>query len=215
MVGPVVGPPLGGFITTYFDWRWIFFINIPIGILGIVLSTLLHSEHQGTRERRPSTSSASCCSGFGFALLMLGLATGGRHLIPIEASIGCVVARRGLPRRLSPARAPHAPSGAAPRASLKSRPSGSASLGGFLFRIGVGAIPFLLPLMLQLGFGLNPLHSGSLTFMAAAGAMFTKTLAKRVLQIFGFRRLLTVNAFVGVGLPGASTACSRPRRPIG
>jgi hypothetical protein len=69
--------------------------------------------------------------------------------------------------------------------------------GGFLFRTGIGAIPFLLPLMLQIGFGLNPLQSGSLTFIAAIGAIFTKTIAKRVLERIGFRRLLTWNAFIG------------------
>ena len=86
-------------------------------------------------------------------------------------------------------------------------------LGGFLFRIGVGAIPFLLPLMLQLGFGLNPLQSGSLTFMAAAGALFTKTIAKRILQLFGFRRLLTVNAFVGSAFIAANGLFS-PATPL-
>ena len=70
-------------------------------------------------------------------------------------------------------------------------------LGGSLFRIGIGAIPFLLPLMLQVGFGLSPLESGSLTFIAAIGAMFTKTMAKRILEMVGFRRLLTVNAVIG------------------
>ena len=53
LVGPIIGPPLGGFITTYFHWRWIFFINIPIGILGIVLAMHLRSEHQGRRHAAP------------------------------------------------------------------------------------------------------------------------------------------------------------------
>jgi fucose permease len=70
-------------------------------------------------------------------------------------------------------------------------------LGGFLFRVGIGAIPFLLPLMLQVGFGLSPVASGSLTFIAAVGALFMKTMAKRILARFGFRRVLTINAFIG------------------
>jgi predicted MFS family arabinose efflux permease len=69
-------------------------------------------------------------------------------------------------------------------------------LGGSLFRVGVGAIPFLLPLMLQVGFGLNPLQSGILTFSAAVGALFMKTLAATVLRAFGFRRVLVINAFI-------------------
>jgi Na+/melibiose symporter-like transporter len=84
-------------------------------------------------------------------------------------------------------------------------------LGGSLFRIGIGATPFLLPLMLQLGFGLNPLQSGLLTFASAAGAMFMKTIAARILKRFGFRRVLLLNAIVcsvllgGYGLFRATT----------
>jgi predicted MFS family arabinose efflux permease len=77
-------------------------------------------------------------------------------------------------------------------------------LGGSLFRIGVGSIPFLLPLMLQIGFGLDPLASGSLTFIAAVGALFMKTMAKRILEHTGFRRLLTVNAFIGAAFIAAN-----------
>ena len=77
-------------------------------------------------------------------------------------------------------------------------------LGGSLFRIGVGAIPFLLPLMLQLGFGLNPFQSGLLTFVSAAGALFMKTLAARILRTFGFRAVLTVNAFIAAAFIGAN-----------
>jgi MFS family permease len=71
-------------------------------------------------------------------------------------------------------------------------------LGGFLFRIGVGAMPFLLPLMFQLGFGMNPLESGLLTFGSAAGALVMKTTAKPILRRFGFRTVLVVNAFTSV-----------------
>jgi MFS family permease len=88
MVGPVVGPPLGGFITTYFDWRWIFFINIPIGLLGIALSTL-YFENIREPDRPPLDFTGFLLSGVGLAALMLGLATGGRHLLPIEASVAC------------------------------------------------------------------------------------------------------------------------------
>jgi Na+/melibiose symporter-like transporter len=76
-------------------------------------------------------------------------------------------------------------------------------LGGSMFRIGVGATPFLLPLMLQLGFGLNPLQSGLLTFASAAGAMFMKTIAARVLKRFGFRRVLVVDALVCSAMLGS------------
>ncbi|HKH35385.1 MAG TPA: DHA2 family efflux MFS transporter permease subunit [Beijerinckiaceae bacterium] len=202
MVGPVVGPPLGGFITTYFDWRWIFFINIPIGLLGIGLSTL-YFENVREPDRPPLDFAGFLLSGFGLAALMLGLATGGRHLLPIEVSIGCVVlgAIAVIAYVRHAGRTPHP----LVRLELLRIATFRASVvGGSLFRIGVGAIPFLLPLMLQLGFGLNPLESGLLTFVSAAGALFMKTLAARILRIFGFRAVLTVNAFIAAAFIGAS-----------
>lgn len=197
MVGPVVGPPLGGFITTYFDWRWIFFINIPIGLLGVVLATLF-IENVRESDPPPLDLTGFVLLGAGLASLMLGLATGGRHLLPVELSIAatavgalCIFTYLRRARRV-----PHP----VLQLDLLRIPTFRASLvGGFLFRIGVGAIPFLLPLMLQIGFGLDPLHSGLLTFAAAAGALFMKTLAARILRVFGFRAVLTVNAFVASG----------------
>jgi predicted MFS family arabinose efflux permease len=134
---------------------------------------------------------------------MLGFATGGRYLIPLEVSAACVLVGAGC----AVAYLLHARRVEAPllRLELLKIPTFRASvLGGSLFRVGVGAIPFLLPLLLQLGFGLNPLESGMLTFVAAIGAIFTKVIAKRVLERVGFRRLLTVNAFVGAAFIAAN-----------
>ena len=69
-------------------------------------------------------------------------------------------------------------------------------IGGFLFRLGIGALPFLLPLLMQVGFGLSPFQSGLVTFASAVGAMGMKTLAARIIRAFGFRNLMTVNAVV-------------------
>jgi EmrB/QacA subfamily drug resistance transporter len=201
LVGPVLGPPLGGFITTYADWRWIFVINIPIGLVGIVL-TGRYIENLREPERPPLDVTGFVLSGLGLALLMLGLSTGGRHLIPVSASAGACIA--GL--ALCLAYLWHAKRTPAPLIdlSLLRVPSFRNGLaGGILFRVGVGAIPFLLPLMLQLGFGLSPLHSGLLTFASAAGALFMKTLAARILRAFGFRAVLTWNALVASGFIAA------------
>lgn len=202
MIGPVFGPPLGGFITTYFDWRWIFFINIPIGILGIVLATVFF-ENVREPERPPLDVLGFVLSGFGLAALMLGLATGGRHLMPIEVSVGCTVL--GMVALIGYVR--HARRTAHPviKIDLLHVPTFRAAVvGGFLFRVGVGAIPFLLPLMLQIGFGLNPLQSGLLTFASAVGALFMKTLAARILRLFGFRAVLTINAFIAAAFMAAT-----------
>jgi EmrB/QacA subfamily drug resistance transporter len=195
LIGPIAGPPLGGFITTYFDWRWIFFINIPIGILGIVLATIFVPEIR-EEDTPPFDFLGFVLAGAGFALLMLGFASGGRHLIPPTVSVGCAaVGTISLLLFVRHARrTPHP----VLQLGLFKLPTFRASVtGGSLFRIGVGAIPFLLPLMFQLGFGLSPLASGSLTFIAAVGALFMKTMAKRILEQVGFRRLLTVNALIG------------------
>jgi len=195
LVGPVVGPPLGGFITTYFHWRWIFFINIPIGILGIVLATM-YVPNIREDDTPPLDVAGFLLSGFGLALLMLGLASGGRHLIPGSVSLACVVigAISVAAYVWHAKRTPHP----VLKLDLLKVPTFAISVvGGSLFRVGVGSIPFLLPLMLQIGFGLSPVASGSLTFVAAVGALFMKTMARRILERFGFRRVLIVNAFIG------------------
>jgi EmrB/QacA subfamily drug resistance transporter len=202
MLGPVFGPPLGGFITTHFDWRWIFFINLPIGLLGIVLSTLF-IENVREPDPPPLDVLGFVLSGLGLALLMLGLATGGRHLLPPALSWGAGLA--GL--AMLAGYLVHFRRAAHPLVNLRllAVPTFRASvLGGSLFRVGVGATPFLLPLMLQLGFGLDPLESGLLTFASAAGALVMKALAARILRAFGFRAVLVVNAGIAAAFLAAS-----------
>ncbi|GJE10491.1 MULTISPECIES: MFS transporter [Methylobacterium] len=194
LVGPVLGPPVGGLITTWFDWRWIFFINLPIGCAGIVLASL-YFEDVREPERPPLDLAGFVILGTGLAALMLGLASLGRHLLPAAVSWGCL----GAGAVLLPLYWAHARRAAQPivRLDLMQRPTFRvAVIGGSLFRIGTGAIPFLLPLMLQVGFGLDALHSGLITFAAAAGAMFVKTLAPRILRRTGFRTLMVWNALV-------------------
>jgi len=194
LVGPVLGPPVGGLITTWFDWRWIFFINLPIGCAGIVLASL-YFEDVREPERPPLDILGFVLLGTGLAALMLGLASLGRHLLPGSVSWGCLSAGAVL----LPLYWAHARRVAHPivRLDLMERPTFRvAVIGGSLFRIGTGAIPFLLPLMLQVGFGLDALHSGLITFAAAAGAMFVKTLAPKILRRTGFRTLMVWNALV-------------------
>jgi EmrB/QacA subfamily drug resistance transporter len=197
MLGPVLGPPLGGFITTYFHWRWIFFINIPISILGIYLATRFIENMRGEKSQ-PLDWVGFALSALGCSLLMLGLATAGRHLVSTETSVTCMVIGalslaayvwhfRRTPYPLIDLRLLRVPT------------MGISVIGGSLFRIGVGALPFLLPLLMQLGFGLTAFHSGLLTCVSAIGVIFIKTIMVRVLKRFGFRRVLVYNAFFGAG----------------
>ena len=197
LIGPVMGPPLGGLITTYLDWRWIFFINIPIGLAGIVLSSI-YFENIREPERPALDVVGFLLSGAGLATLMLGLASLGRHLLPDLVSWGCL----GGGAILLALYFAHSRRVAHPviRLDLLRYPTFRAAVtGGSLFRIGTGAIPFLLPLMLQIGFGLDPLQSGLLTFAAAAGALLIKIIGPRILRAYGFRRIMLFNAVVASG----------------
>ncbi|MDR3411743.1 MAG: DHA2 family efflux MFS transporter permease subunit [Formivibrio sp.] len=207
LIGPVIGPPLGGFITTFFHWRWIFFINIPISIVGIVMAGR-HIENLREASSPPLDVSGFILSALSLSLLMMGLATLGRHLIAANISLFCIVTGAVLLAAyiVQARRNPH------PLLNLElfRIPSFHAGVtGGFFFRIGIGAIPFLLPLMLQLGFGLNSFESGLLTCASAAGALFMKTIAAAILRRFGFRKVLLANAILvstSLGIIGLFTA---------
>jgi EmrB/QacA subfamily drug resistance transporter len=190
LIGPMLGPPLGGLIVTYTDWRWIFFVNIPIGILGIVLATLFIPEIK--EETPPLDWVGFLLAASGLGGLILGTAMLGRRIAPPEVAVGCVVlglAAIGVYAR-------HALRVTRPLLDLRLlrlRTFETGIAGGLFFRFGVGASAFLLPLMLQLAFGLDALQSGMLTFAGAMGAFAVKPLARSILHRFGFRKLLLVN----------------------
>ncbi|MGE0211028.1 MAG: DHA2 family efflux MFS transporter permease subunit [Parvibaculaceae bacterium] len=192
LIGPIIGPPLGGFIATYFHWRWIFWINVPVGILGIVLATLYMPDIRGERLSRLDVK-GFFLSGLGLAAMMFGLTTLGRSLLP-EWVAPVLMLAGGVLLVLYWF---HQKRTADPMLDLKLfriQTFRSGVLGGSLFRIGLGATPFLLPLMLQVGFGLDAFRSGLLTFAAALGAMAMKFTASRILRRYGFRAVLVVNA---------------------
>lgn len=196
MFGPVLGPPLGGFITTYFHWRWIFFINIPISILGLYLATRF-IENKKEAQVAPLDWPGFVLSALGCSLLMMGLATAGRHLVSGDISLACVVLGvLSLATYVWHARRTAYPLIDLQLLKITTLQAGVG--GGSLFRLGIGAIPFLLPLMLQLGFGFSAFHSGLLTCASAAGAMFMKTIAARFLKRYGFRRVMIINGTCGV-----------------
>jgi len=194
LVGPVMGPPLGGFIVTYSSWRWIFYINLPIGVLGITLATLF-IENVKENAGWPLDIRGFVLAGAGLAGLMFGFESVGRGVLP-EPVVAVLLVGGALSLTLYVL---HTRVHAYPIIDLKLLriPTfASAITGGSLFRIGIGALPFLLPLMLQLGFGLTPFASGLLTFTSAAGAMTMKMTAAPIIRTFGFRRVLLGNAVI-------------------
>ena len=194
LIGPLVGPPVGGFITTYATWHWIFLINVPIGVLGVWLSGryLPHIEPAATAP----------LDTVGFVLLALAAAgiVFGLSVISLPALppfVGIVTAAFGLvfsaiyllhaKRHPKPVLNPRVFRNATLRAAV---------FGGAVFRIGSGAVPFLLPLMFQLGFGLTPFQSGLLTFASAIGALAMKFVAPSTLRFGGFRTVLIAAALL-------------------
>jgi EmrB/QacA subfamily drug resistance transporter len=194
LVGPLIGPPVGGFITTYFHWRWIFLINVPVGILGLILATALMPEFRA--ERVPRLDAVGfVLSGSGLSALVFGLTVLGREMLPDEVAIALVLGGAALLVLY----VLHARRTEEPILDLKLLriPTFRAGvIGGSLFRIGVGATPFLLPLLLQIGFGLSPFQAGMLTCASVAGALTMKFTAQRVLRHFGFRTVLIVNGLI-------------------
>ncbi len=211
LVGPVIGPPVGGFIVTYFSWRWIFDINLPIGVLGFVLASLFI---QDVREESPGRFDffGLILSGLALAGFMGVLEVAGRHLVPPAAEWGLAAccAAAGLGYWL------HARAQTRPLLdfSLLRLPTFAVSVcAGSLFRVGIGATPFLLPLMIQLGFQRSAAQSGLITFATALGAIGVKPATTWVLRRFGFRSTLVVNGLICSALL-ACCAAFRPGWPL-
>lgn len=192
LIGPVMGPPLGGFITTYFDWRWIFWINIPIAVLGLILITIYIPDIRIEGVDRFDTH-GFLLLGPGLAAALTGVTLLSVDLTPLPVSWGLTIAGAILLALY----VRHARLREAPIIDLRLMrlPTFRASvIGGTMFRVGSGSLPFLLPLMFQLGFGLTAFQSGMMTFASGAGALTMKFIAPPILQRFGFRKVLMMNA---------------------
>jgi len=197
MIGPVIGPPLGGFIVTYYSWRWIFFINVPVCIIGLILVTLF-VPHIAEEEVPPFDLPGFVLTGVGLAGLVFGLETVGRGVVPVPIVVATLSAGCGAMVLYWF----HARRTQFPIVEMRLFDISTfsvATLGGGLYRMGVGAMPFVLALMLQVGFGMTPFASGMLTFMSAAGSIFMRLTVHRIVRVFGFRRTLMINGVISAG----------------
>ena len=195
LLGPISGPPLGGLIVTYASWRWIFFVNVPIGLLGIFLASRFIADVK-EQNTGPLDVWGFILSGVGLAGLVYGFEMVGRGAVGPEIVAALLIGGTTFMTLYGF----HARRTAHPIIDLalfKIPTFAIAILGGSLFRVGIGAVPFLLPLMLQIGFGLSPLTSGLLTFASAAGALTMKAAAGPIIRAIGFRRILVANAVIG------------------
>jgi EmrB/QacA subfamily drug resistance transporter len=210
IIGPTLGPLAGGAITTYTSWRWIFFVNIPFGLLGILLAWRFVSDADTTRPEPFDWPGFGICA-LGMALLQIAIETLGRHVVPLPVTmllftlaVVVLAAYRSYARRK--------PNAALDLAQFRVRTFRIGVAAGGLSRIGIASVPFMLPLLLQIGFGLNPLQSGAITFISSLGTIVIRPVSAFLLRTFGFRRLLLVNTFIAAaGIAGFATF--RPDTP--
>ncbi len=195
LTGPILGPPVGGFLTTYASWPWIFWINLPVGLVGIALATRYVPNLRGEGKVRFDTAGFAMV-GLGLATFMTGSTTLGLNLLPLATDAVFIVSGAALlvAYWLHARRSNHP----ILDLSLFRIPTFWHSvIGASMFRLGIGATPFLLPLLLQLGFGMTPFQSGSITFATAVGAVVMKFTAPQIIRRFGFRNVLLINTVFG------------------
>src|SRR6516162_1804843 len=179
LIGPICGPPLGGFITTYASWHWIFIINVPIGLVGIVMVTRFIPDVRAD-EPDPFDYVGFVLSGLAIGGLAFGLSAVGLDFLP-RGLVGAMIGIGGVAAAAYVVHARRAPAPILDLRLFKYATFRASVFGGFVFRLGIGALPFLLPLLLQLGFNLTPFQSGLITFTAAVGAMFMKAAVATIL----------------------------------
>ena len=210
LIGPMLGPVVGGAIVAYFHWSVIFFVNIPIGLLGLYMVYRHLPDYRESRHR-PLDIVGLILFGSGIALLSYVLEVFGEHnlsgreilgLLAISAALlgGYVLHGAGMSQPLL-------------RLGLfRIRTFRAAVAGGFVTRLGIGGIPFLFPLLYQVGLGYTPVQSGLLFMPQALAAMSLKMTMPRIIERFGYRRVLLANtlaigvmtavfATIGVGTP--------------
>jgi len=204
LIGPMLGPALGGFITTYASWHWIFLINIPIGLIGIALVSRFF-ENLRAEISEPFDLLGLVLIGFGVGGLAFGMTVTGIKLVPASVVIALVAGGTAATfAYVLRARGMTAP--VIDLTLFRFATFRAGVVGGFIFRIGAGALPFLLPLLMQLGFGMTPFQSGLVTLSSAVGAMMMKSVVPRILRRVGFRNVLTWNALVAAVMLAACAA---------
>jgi EmrB/QacA subfamily drug resistance transporter len=210
LLGPVVGPVIGGAIVTFADWRWIFFMNLPIALVGLIL-VYRHVPEVREQDPPPVDIPGIILTGLGLAALIFGFENIGRDVLSpwgIGGLFGLGVASLGVYGW----HAGHTPHAVVQLDIFRKQTFRASVIGGAFLRIAMGANPFLLAMLLQVAFGMTAFAAGLMTFISAVGALVMKTTAPPILRRFGFRRVLLVNAVI-VGFSFVAYALFRPDWP--
>ncbi|HBT1507238.1 TPA: MFS transporter [Klebsiella pneumoniae] len=196
LVAPIIGPPLGGFITRYASWHWIFFINVPLGLAAIILSLRIIPDIRETERRSFDLSGFITTS-----VAMVSLVTAMERLGDRQPQIWPTLALAALGFGCLLYSIRHFRRAAAPMVRLDALqvPTFRVTMyGGSLFRPSISAVPFLLPLLFQVGFGMDPFHSGLLVLAVFVGNLTIKPATTPLIRWLGFRRLLLINGALNV-----------------
>jgi MFS family permease len=193
LIGPMLGPIVGGLIVAYLHWRIIFFVNIPIGLIGLCLVYLHLPDYREPSD--PLDTVGLILFGSGIALLSYVLEVFGEHTLSVTSVLGLLaisillLAGYGLHSKRTPF----------PLLSLnlfRIRTFRASVSGSFFTRLGIGGIPFILPLLYQVGLGFTPVQSGLLMMPQAIAAMSLKMTMPRILTRFGYRGVLISNTMI-------------------
>jgi len=210
LLGPVIGPPIGGLIITYGSWRWIFFLNLPIAAAGVYLVTRYIKDVR-EEDTAPLDWTGLVLTGLGMAAVVWGFDNLGRGPLPPWA-IAALMAGGAALLALYAWHATRVSNAILDLSLLKIDTFHAATVGGAFLRMGMGAMPFMLAMLLQVAFGLTALQAGLMTFASAAAAIVMKTCAPPILQRFGFKRTLVVNAAI-VSVSFMAYALFKPGTP--
>jgi MFS family permease len=194
LIGPVVGPILGGTIVTFFNWRWIFYINLPVAFVGVALVRAFVPDVK-EQEVSPLDWLGIVLTGLGLAALIFGFENLGRNLLP-PMEVAGLFAAAAVCLGLYYLHARNNPHAIIDLSIFRVQTFQTGVVGGGFFRVAMGATPFLLAMLLQVGFGMSALRAGLMTFVSAAGALVMKTTAPPILRRFGFKQVLVVNGLI-------------------
>lgn len=198
ILGPLVGPLLGGVLTTYLSWRWIFYVNLPLGLIGIFLVMRFGRDEPGDVTLKFDFP-GFLMVGSGIALLQVGIDNIARSAVSLPAIVAPLLVAMALLVRFS-RHARHVASPAIDLGLFRQRPFAIGILAGGICRIAMNGTPFLLPLMLQVGFGMSPVASGSLIMLGSAGGLLLRAVIAPLLRWFGFARLLIATSVLGAAV---------------
>ncbi|MGF6268106.1 EmrB/QacA subfamily drug resistance transporter [Lelliottia nimipressuralis] len=211
LVAPIIGPPLGGFITSYVDWRWIFFINVPLGIVAIILALRIIPDLHDD-ERRPFDTPGFIATTIAMVSLVYAMESmGAQHSqgvftlgLLVVGAVTLIYALRHFQRAQWPMI----------RLDAMQVPTFRVTMyGGSLFRASISAVPFLLPLMFQVGFGMDAFHSGLLVLAVFVGNLTIKPATTPLIRRLGFRKLLLINGALNI-LSLLACAFISPQTPV-